>query len=1415
MAITFPSGGHIVGNLGSGSVFVSGGTVSVIGGPYVCSGAIHANGGTLDFKSSTHLSFDGSGDYVDVGDKANLEVNAFTVAGWFYIDSASSGVDFLVCNSDGDTKGWRIYHYNNTLNFYRATSSVNTDVTNLKDQWIYVVGSYTSGELKLYIDGILEATNNPTGNPDYTSSKFQIGADGANGDTFQGDICQVKFFDSVLSEANVMLLYQNRYSATNPLGYWKLDEGSSATATDSGTGGNDGTVTNASYVNPTFEGGALQIGSAGTVSMPRGTYKTYGNSDFTYNEKNWNQHNSSTFTHNNGTVTFAYGDTGILNNSGWNGPFYDINNNASNTFNLRGSSKTKIDNDFLSSAGYWVMSNGAHLCVNNTISGNASNRLTYLTPNGNPTIYISGTSEVYPVTWKGYIPQGIHWAGLYSTAGMKTWKLSNIDFRGDDQTQFTSYSGTNLGGNNVASNLFMNGFVSVSGQVDVSGGAVMTMNNQKFEVVGATSDLYVRDTGKLYASGAHVYVEDKFKTTAAGSVIKVSGATLICGHTGTSTIRFNNASPPPENFFYNPKSTTGGVGFDTNNNVAYNMFVGASGAYFDMTDMVFNGVKNIMVASNGVLKEGNASSRMVISGNVGLRGGLIGHTLFNCDNGSTLGAGGEGYSVQWGDNADQSLQFGNYDGCLEGWFRTKATNSYRVLARSHNVGKWMFLNDGAKLVVYVTDFAGTAHTVQCRTYANLDIKNNEWYHVAAVFEETNIIVYINGRIAGTGTKADGFANKGSTNGWALGSNPGSQAYTHIGQIGYFRVWREARTRQEILDNMFKTDPIDDNNKLVANINFNNAGDGTGGTVYDAAGNGNGTIYTTGYSTTTDDLAWGRNAKFELNTGGKNAHSSFQFNNDGGTCTWFTDGLSSLPNLQIGSGTTFHYDNLTTNMYGNLNDRSVRLLSGSVFSGSNLHNNQFYMRRTAEASGTLYVEKDAKFKNGLILDGGTTMELPAASSTTTSFDVDNKWLRIGDGTASKITFTKDFTSTSNDGITTERNSILSINPGVTLDVKRVRAQGVDVAPGQSNSNPLSGSNIIFKEASKAIFRDSSGGFVDDDGSNRRLSFVASGEAAAFYDGSDDVQSTNTNYFSLGGNGEGSNKTIYGEGCDSGTFSWWTKFPSSSGVFDSSQLRAIWGLGVTFTGAPANGMPTITVQSRTLKFDIYTEDGSGNNHRGHSVIKNLTTVTNPYEWHHWALVIEPGSGADKIKCYLDGSEITTISKEYEFLNYASTRGLGFHGAPTNNTNCQYGPEMSIADWRWYSGSALTASNITTLASVNPALTANYADPTNTLGAKVWYKFDGQLSADGKSYVPASGNYGTAPLFTLRPYGTNKSGYVNFLKTGSGGGFKLLPLQTKTSYAVSGINTLQNTFISGSEDLVLKTNTTVNTKGKVVIY
>ena len=29
MAITFPSGGHIVGNLGSGSVFVSGGTVSV------------------------------------------------------------------------------------------------------------------------------------------------------------------------------------------------------------------------------------------------------------------------------------------------------------------------------------------------------------------------------------------------------------------------------------------------------------------------------------------------------------------------------------------------------------------------------------------------------------------------------------------------------------------------------------------------------------------------------------------------------------------------------------------------------------------------------------------------------------------------------------------------------------------------------------------------------------------------------------------------------------------------------------------------------------------------------------------------------------------------------------------------------------------------------------------------------------------------------------------------------------------------------------------------------------------------------------------------------------------------------------------------------------------------------------------
>ena len=63
-----------------------------------------------------------------------------------------------------------------------------------------------------------------------------------------------------MSADQVASLYRGSYNAT-PLLWYKLDEGTGATATDTGTlGTNDGTITNA-----TWETGTLKVNGAARV----------------------------------------------------------------------------------------------------------------------------------------------------------------------------------------------------------------------------------------------------------------------------------------------------------------------------------------------------------------------------------------------------------------------------------------------------------------------------------------------------------------------------------------------------------------------------------------------------------------------------------------------------------------------------------------------------------------------------------------------------------------------------------------------------------------------------------------------------------------------------------------------------------------------------------------------------------------------------------------------------------------------------------------------------------------------------------------------------------------------------------------------------------------------------------------------
>jgi hypothetical protein len=275
---------------------------------------------------------------------------------------------------------------------------------------------------------------------------------------------------------------------------------------------------------------------------------------------------------------------------------------------------------------------------------------------------------------------------------------------------------------------------------------------------------------------------------------------------------------------------------------------------------------------------------MEVVGDFTTSGGLLGTTGLYCNtiyNAQFAYASGQNPSTGAGANAT-----------IECWVKPDV-NTYQVIARSSGPGVWMFLNDGLnngtdKLRF---DFADSGSVTNTLYGPNNTLTENRWNHVAGVISGTSQKMYIDGKLVAEQTMSNAGVKTG-TGGWALGSNPGASEYEFDGHIHMFRMWDEARDitgSNGIRANMFNTTPTDSNTKLVANINF--VAGGSGGTVTDAAGNGNGTLYKDdgGHSTTTDAAAWAVAGTFNYDT------SELKFTGSSNTLTFLRDPLRNTTN----------------------------------------------------------------------------------------------------------------------------------------------------------------------------------------------------------------------------------------------------------------------------------------------------------------------------------------------------------------------------------------------------------------------------------------------------------------------------------------------------------------------------------------
>ena len=216
------------------------------------------------FTNNFSLNFDGTDDLVSAGNVLGFErTDAFSISAWVKRNSSKNQMIVSKRLSSGNLTGYslRITNSTNQLQVQLRSAGSNRLILNgstaLDTNWNHVVltydGSSNISGLNVYVNGSNDngSTTGTLSLSILNSAEFNIGAENNNDDFFDGNIDEVALFNSELSSTNVSTIYNSGIpgdlSSLSPLSWYRFEEGSGTTATDSGTGGNNGTISGATY----------------------------------------------------------------------------------------------------------------------------------------------------------------------------------------------------------------------------------------------------------------------------------------------------------------------------------------------------------------------------------------------------------------------------------------------------------------------------------------------------------------------------------------------------------------------------------------------------------------------------------------------------------------------------------------------------------------------------------------------------------------------------------------------------------------------------------------------------------------------------------------------------------------------------------------------------------------------------------------------------------------------------------------------------------------------------------------------------------------------------------------------------------------------------------------------------------------
>ena len=230
------------------------------------------------FASSSALTFDGTDDKVTIDENYDAigTSNNFTIEGWF---KTSVDVNYMHLFSRGSS--WNtgnITVYMNSSGYIQASAhdlgNTLTAERVLSDgKWHHFAYTYDKTNVKLYIDGNLEAYAAKTNNLNNVTTKSDIGTRGGATDTWwNGEIGRISVWSSALTGPQMRtMMFQDFATATttNCLSWYQFDKGEGTVIVDSA--GTENGVWNGSWATAGNWNGNTLSGTSHTGKLYIGT----------------------------------------------------------------------------------------------------------------------------------------------------------------------------------------------------------------------------------------------------------------------------------------------------------------------------------------------------------------------------------------------------------------------------------------------------------------------------------------------------------------------------------------------------------------------------------------------------------------------------------------------------------------------------------------------------------------------------------------------------------------------------------------------------------------------------------------------------------------------------------------------------------------------------------------------------------------------------------------------------------------------------------------------------------------------------------------------------------------------------------------------------------------------------------------